>query len=352
MCQRLPRACWPGVGDAEDCPVARSHLVCRCAVGTGAARTVLAVGGGRGASPVTTTVFLAFAAFSLMYATANVVVFGVFGGFMTYPLLALVGNVRMLSSSASAYATRGAVTALIALPVVYVALVLGTVRIVPAASGAWRPRGLAFASLGAWLILGQYAFGAGWTTKQDRRIAENPHWVLLSSWWQVVSGEHTVRMSDKFAPGDLADFDPLGMQAPAPPSTVLRRISARAGVRGAAAPRPLNVVFVVLESVAARWAGLNGGPYDSTTQPESRIRARRRVRQLLRAHRSKLEFARIDAPVDVSEARLSRSDRDTRIWLGHLCRPPARSRLPHRVRHTERSGVGRVGVVPSDARIR
>src|SRR4029077_2293542 len=92
----------------------------------------------------------------------------------------------------------------------------------------------------------------------------NPHWVLLSSWWQVVSGEHTVRMADKFAPGDLADFDPLGMQAPAPPSTVLRRISARAGMRAAAAPRPLNVVFVVLESVAARWAGLNGGPYDST----------------------------------------------------------------------------------------
>jgi phosphoglycerol transferase MdoB-like AlkP superfamily enzyme len=230
-----------------------------------AARTVVALAGGRrGATPVITTAFLTFAAFSLMYAVANVVVFGVFGGFMTYPLLALVGNVRMLSSSASAYATRGAVTALVALPVVYLALVLGTVRIVPAASGAWRPRGVAFASLGAWLILGQYAFAAGWTTKQDRRIAENPHWVLLSSWWQVVSGEHTVRMADKFAPGDLADFDPLGMQAPAPPSTVLRRISARAGVRAAAAPRPLNVVFVVLESVAARWAGLNGGPYDST----------------------------------------------------------------------------------------
>src|SRR5499427_3286287 len=230
-----------------------------------AARVVLAATGGRRPSAmVITTVFLAFAAFSLIYAVANVVVFGVFGGFMTYPLLALVGNVRMLSSSASAYATRGALTALVVLPLVYIALVLTTVRIVPAASGAWRPRSVAFASLGAWLILGQYAFAAGWTTRQDRRIAENPHWVLLSSWWQVRSGEHAVRMADKFAPSDLADFDPLGMQPPAPAATVLRRISARAGGRLAAAPRPLNVIFVVLESVAARWASLNGGPYDST----------------------------------------------------------------------------------------
>src|SRR6185295_10970001 len=36
----------------------------------------------------------------------------------------------------------------------------------------------------------------------------------------------------------------------------------RAG--GAAARRPPNVILIVLESVAARWASLNGGPYDST----------------------------------------------------------------------------------------
>ena len=51
------------------------------------------------------TVFLVFAALSCAYALGSVVVFGVFGGFVTYPLLALVGDVRMLGSSAAAYLT-------------------------------------------------------------------------------------------------------------------------------------------------------------------------------------------------------------------------------------------------------
>ena len=231
-----------------------------------AARATLALTGGRRLSaPVITLVFVALAACSLVYAAANVLVFGAFGGFMTYPLLDLVGSVRMLSSSASAYVTPGAVAALAVLPLAYVGLVLGTVRAVPGVCGAWRPRSVALASLGVWLVLGQYAFAAGWTTRQDRRIAENPHWVLLSSWWQAMNGEHAVRMADRFVTSDLTDFDPVGVQPLAPPSTVRRlRVSVRVSARATAAPRPLNVIVVVLESVAARWAGLNGGPYDST----------------------------------------------------------------------------------------
>ena len=192
--------------------------------------------------------------------------FGVFGGFLTYPLLSLVGNVRMLSSSASAYVTRGVVSALVALPLSYAALVLLTVRLVPAGHAvAWRGRRVvAFASLGAWLVLGQYAFTQGWTTRQDRRIADNPHWVLVSSWWQVMTGQGTVRMTDRFSPADLTDFEPLGIRAPAPASNVLRRIASRASAHAQAAQPPMNVILVVLESVAARWTSLNGGLYDTT----------------------------------------------------------------------------------------
>ena len=46
----------------------------------------------------TSIVFVAFAAFAAVYAIASVIFFGIFGGFLTYPLLALVGNLRMLSS--------------------------------------------------------------------------------------------------------------------------------------------------------------------------------------------------------------------------------------------------------------
>jgi lipoteichoic acid synthase len=223
-----------------------------------AARAILAVAGDRSRSATAASVlFVAFAASAAIYAVASVIFFGIFGGFLTYPLLSLVGSLRMLSSSVAASVTPRVVAALIGLPLIYAALVETTVRLV-------RPRQrtprIAFVPLGVWLILGIYGFSAAWTTRQDRRIAENPHWVLISSWWR--SGDTAVRLTDQFPAADLADFDPIGPRAETPASLV-RQVSKRLG-RQVAAPRPPNVVLVVLESVAARWAGLNGGPYDST----------------------------------------------------------------------------------------
>ena len=65
-------------------------------------------------------VFVVVAAISCAYALASVIVFGVFGGFVTYPLLALVGDVRMLSSSAAEYFTPRVLAGLIGVPVAYV----------------------------------------------------------------------------------------------------------------------------------------------------------------------------------------------------------------------------------------
>jgi phosphoglycerol transferase MdoB-like AlkP superfamily enzyme len=231
-----------------------------------AARGALALlGARRRAAHAITVAFFALAAFSCIYALGSVLVFGVFGGFLTYPLLALIGDVRMLSSSATAYLTRGVVAGLVALPLAYIALVLATVRVVPPRDGSWRPRdGVAVASLGLWLAFGHHAFFTEWTTRQNRQIADNPQWVLVSSWWEVISGKNTVRMTDRFPPDDLADFAPLGMRRPPPPAVVLRRIAAPARKVSGAAPRPLNVVVIVLESVAARWTGLSGGLYETT----------------------------------------------------------------------------------------
>jgi arylsulfatase A-like enzyme len=233
------------------------------AVAWASARLALAlVGGNKIGAAFVSSVFIAFAALSSVYAVANIIVFGVFGGFLTYPLLALIGSVRMLSSSVAAHLTPRVVLALVALPATYLTLVETTVRAVPALSPAWRPRdGALFASLGVWVILGQYAFSTTWATRQDRKIAENPHWVLLSSWWQAGG---PVRMADRFPPEDLRDFDPLGARTPSP-AALIRSISTGVTKRGTREPRrPPNVILIVLESVAARWAGLNGGLYDST----------------------------------------------------------------------------------------
>ena len=226
----------------------------------------------RWAACAVTVTFMSVAALSCLYAAANVAVFGVLGGFLTYPLLELVGNVRMVSSSVMAQLTPRVILALVTLPLANVALVETTVRVLPPLGRRWRPRShLAFASLGVWVVLGHYTFSTGWTTRQDRQIADNAQWVLISSWWQAVNGEGTVHMSDRFAADDLRDFEPLGQRPPSP-ATVLLRISTMSPAAGVptAAPRRLpNVIIVVLESVAARWTGLSGGLYETTPNLEA-----------------------------------------------------------------------------------
>jgi phosphoglycerol transferase MdoB-like AlkP superfamily enzyme len=199
-------------------------------------------------APFVAVLLLAFAGCAAVYAAASVVFFGIFGGFLTYPMLSLVGDVRMLSSSVGAHLTPRVVLTLVAVPLVHASLVEFSVRmrrVEPGRLRYWHT--MAVCALGAWLTLGLYEFSSVWATKQDRRIAENPHWVLVSSWWNAMTGDGTVRLTAQFPEEDLKDFEPIGA----------RTIDARRR-------RPPNVIVVVLESVAARWTSLGDGPYDST----------------------------------------------------------------------------------------
>jgi arylsulfatase A-like enzyme len=199
----------------------------------------------------------AVAAVSCSYALASVFFFDVFGGFLTYPLLALVGDVHMLRSSVAAQVSALTLAAIVAVPLLYVALLAATVRFVPANAGPrWRSRGIAAALLIGWVAGGQLWFTREWTTRRDRQVAANAQWVFVSSWWQ---GGSPVRMAGSFRAEDLADFEPLRQALMRGPLS-----QARGGTRLVAAPRPPNVILLVLESVAARWTSLNHGPYDST----------------------------------------------------------------------------------------
>src|SRR5712692_3970717 len=100
----------------------------------------------RGATQAVTVAVLTFSAFSCAYALASVFFFGVFGGFLTYALLALVGDVRMLRSSVAAQVTPYTLLGLVCLPLVYVALVQGTMRLTTTGP-RWRRRGIALAAL-------------------------------------------------------------------------------------------------------------------------------------------------------------------------------------------------------------
>jgi arylsulfatase A-like enzyme len=208
-------------------------------------------------------IFLAIGACAALYAVASVVMFGIFGGFLTYRLLALVGDVRMLRSSVAMHLSPGVGAMLVALPTAYVLAVVALGRLRrPVGAVRWRRDLISAGALGVWVLAGQYAYTSEWTTRQDRRIAENAHWVLASSVWRAATTNDTVSLSADFGAADLGDF------APPDPSHAVRRAlfvpkTGRAA-RSRTPQRAPNVILVVLESVAARWTGLGNGRYDTT----------------------------------------------------------------------------------------
>jgi arylsulfatase A-like enzyme len=208
--------------------------------------------------------YLLMAALACLYAVANITMFGLFGGFLTYPLLELVGDIRMVRSSVAAHLTPRVALGLVGLPAIYLGLVLVTEKGVPLRSNRrWRTVFIACATFAvAWAVCGQYVYAREWRTRQDRRIAENSHWVLASSWWRTLRGSGSVRLVDRFAPADLLDFEPVG--APVQTSALVRAASTRRGARELVLQRPPNVILLVLESVAARWTGLGGNEYETT----------------------------------------------------------------------------------------
>jgi len=208
---------------------------------------------------------VAFSAVFCFYAVVNVLLFGILGGFITYSLFQLIGNVRMLSSSVTAHLTLWNILAMAGVPLVYVAVVFATATVSARARTSRRrvmlAHAAALAAAAGWIFVGQQTYANEWVSRQERRIAENPHWVLASSWVVATRGEGIARMTEPFRDADLADFDPLGVRPALPPKA--RRTSALAPRAQTKAGRPPNVIFIVLESVAARWTSLNS-PYDTT----------------------------------------------------------------------------------------
>jgi arylsulfatase A-like enzyme len=208
---------------------------------------------------VVVAAFLATAAFSALYAVASVVMFDIFGGFLTYSLLTLVGDVRMLRSSVGLYLTPSVGAALVLLPAFYVGAVLASGRVPASRLSAIRARVVSVALLAAWAIAGQYTYRLEWATRQERRVAENAHWVLASSFVRSAIGVDTVTLDDGFDDGDLGDFAP-----PVPREARDRVRPARLLTRGRKPAPPPNVILVVLESVAARWTSLGNARYETT----------------------------------------------------------------------------------------
>ncbi len=232
-----------------------------------AARVVLIAWRREFAGRAVPSAFVVFASLCCLYAVVNVILFGIVGGFLTYPLLAIIGDVRMVRSSVGAHLTLPAIAGLIGIPCAYLASVAALTRLTPApAPRRWVRMSPAILAT-VWIAAGYYSYATYFYGRSDRLVAESPHLAIATSTWQVFADGGFVRMGGTFAPGDLADFDPPSarpVQTASVASKVIRRATAALDVRAIAARRPPNVVLVVLESVAARWTTLHNPLYATT----------------------------------------------------------------------------------------
>jgi arylsulfatase A-like enzyme len=207
------------------------------------------------------------AALCCLYAVVNIILFGIVGGFLTYPLLAVIGDVRMVRSSVGAHVTLPTIAGLIGIPCVYLVSVAAMTRLMRAAPSTPWVRASPAILAAVWVAVGHYAYMTEFDGRSDRQVAESPLWAIASSTWQVYADGGFVRMTGTFTPGDLADFDPPNVRQAdiaSLPARVIRRATAALDVRAIAARRPPNVVLIVLESVAARWTSLHNPLYATT----------------------------------------------------------------------------------------
>jgi len=157
--------------------------------------------------------FILFATLSCLYAIASIIAFGVLGGFLTYALLQMIGNVRMLSSSIVVYLSRRVELGLVTVPLTYIGLVWLSTRMRPLARGPrWIRAAAALTMLIIWALVGHRTYISEWATHYDWRIADNAPWVLASSWWRAMRADRTVRLTERFTPEDMADFEPVGQR--------------------------------------------------------------------------------------------------------------------------------------------
>jgi len=211
--------------------------------------------------------FVLFAALCCFYAVVNIILFGIVGGFLTYPLLAVIGDVRMVRSSVGAHVTLPTIAGLIGIPCLYLVSVAAVTRFTRASSSTKWVKASPAILAAAWVAVGHYAYVTDFDGRSDRQVSESPHWAIAASTWQLFADGGFVRMAGTFTPGDLADFDPPNLrqvQKVSLASKVIRRATAALDVRALAAPRPPNVVLIVLESVAARWTSLHNPLYATT----------------------------------------------------------------------------------------
>jgi len=204
-------------------------------------------------------VLLLLCVVSVIYAVVSVQVFRYLQSPLTYPLLYLAGDVKNMRSSVSEFASATVVTALVSIPISYLALVWSTNRYIqPKRTTRFRVMQAAcVVMLVLYVGFGRLTYCGVWNDRNDRRIAENPHWTFVASCLVEVLGSEMIQLDEDFPAEDLEDFQIVDERpGSGAPSTKFP-------------DRPKNAIVLVLESTATQFLSLYGSPYQTTPRLEA-----------------------------------------------------------------------------------
>jgi len=247
----------PGKALRMLCAVAHEDVVFAALCGVAAALALLAARGRPRLERAVYIGLLALGGLAATFAVAHIEIFRNLRSPLTVPLARMAADPR-IASSLSAYFTPPVTAGLIGAPLIFLALAIALER----RSRERTTGALAAACAGAiaFVAVGVPAERELWQPRLDSRMSKSPHEVLLRSLAsEALRGGSSLR-AGAFREEDLADFAPI-LTGDAPLAATRAAV---ASTLAAEAPRPRNVVLVVLESVGARHLSLYGSPFDAT----------------------------------------------------------------------------------------
>src|SRR5437016_3722988 len=210
---------------------------------------------------VTRIVLLVLAFVCAFYAVLSARIFEQFRTPLSYPLIYLMGDVGSLRSSLLIFARPVLLSLLIATPILFVMLVMLSERLV-SPRRHWIVRamqGLTIAGIVILFIFARREVAHAWGARhEDRRIADNPHYVLCASCIHEWLGHESVTLSEPYSQEDLKDFLPVserGAGANLPTAGLARG--------------PRNVILIVGESVGAQFLSLYAAKYKTWPKIEA-----------------------------------------------------------------------------------
>jgi len=153
------------------------------------------------------------ASVSLLYTIVSVPAFAFLGTPLTYGLIHVAGDFMNMRSSLGAFLTPKLAAVLIVAPFAYLGLVWLCNRFLRPPRGPWWIRALLLADIAAVIVYFLWAraiYNGDWADRDGWRLAQNPHWVIVSTTTRQLLGGDSVKLAADFPPQYADDFKPVG----------------------------------------------------------------------------------------------------------------------------------------------